>query len=289
MTPGREDPAEALAAESPEPDADRTAAELDAPGLLDAIRGTQRLINWAQALQQRYIAALARPGVALPLGDLVDVAASPLGVAMDVPEATSPAALLVDPMWGPALRDAAVKVAAVEIGCALRVAPITARARTERAVLMADELPGTLAAQQRGDLDGYRASIIAEGTTELNPECRRAVERAVLPTAADRTPSRVREVVDREVARIDPDAAARREQVARQRRGVRVERGQHGMGTVRADVSTPDAEVTFQVLDRIAAAVQAAGLAAGRGRSQIRADVFTDLFKDLAATGWAST
>jgi hypothetical protein len=114
------------------------------------------------------------------------------------------------------------------------------------------------------------------------------VEQAVLPTAATRTPSRVRELVDREVARIDPDAAARREQAARRCRGVRGERGQNGMGTLRADVSAPDAEVTFQVLDRIAAAVQAAGLAAGRGRSQIRADVFTDLFKDLAATGQAN-
>jgi hypothetical protein len=153
---------------------------------------------------------------------------------------------------------------------------------------MADELPGTMAAQQDGDLDGYRASIIAEGTTELIPDQRQQVEQAVLPTVADRTPSRVRELVDREVARIDPEAAARREQAAHRRRGVRVERGQNGMGTLRADVSVADAEVSFQVLDRIAAAVQAAGLAAGRGRSQIRADVFSDLFKDLAATGRAS-
>src|SRR5699024_7829618 len=49
-------------------------AELAAPELLDAIAASQRLVNHFQAVQQQLIAAFARPGVAVPLADLVDLA-----------------------------------------------------------------------------------------------------------------------------------------------------------------------------------------------------------------------
>ncbi len=263
---------------------DNVPCGLDAAGLLDGITGLQRLINWAQAAQQRYTAALARPGVAAPLDQAVELAGCPLGLARDIPDVPV-ASLLDDPTWAPAIRNAAIKLAAAEVGCALGVAPVTARARTERAVVMVDELPGTLAAQQAGDLDGYRASIIAERTSVLSADQRRIAERRVLPTAGLRTPGRLRELVDRQVTRIDPEAAAERERCARRRRGVHVQPGLDGMAGVHADVAAPDAQISYGVLDRIARTIQAAGLARGRGRSQIRADVFTDIFHTLAATG----
>jgi hypothetical protein len=261
--------------------------DLDAPALLDGVVGLQRLVNWAQATQQRYLAALARPGVALPLADLVDVAASPLGIAQDVPD-VDPARLLADPDWGPAMQAAAIKVAAVEVGCALHLAPVTARSRTERAVMMVDTLPDTLAAQEAGTLDGYRAGIIADRVMVLDHERRRRVERKVLPLVCDRAASRVRELVDRQVIAVDPEAAARREDAARRDRGVRVDPAPDGMASVRADVSAPHAQLAYGVLDHIAGTLQSAGLANGRGRNQLRADVFTDLFRSLAATGHAS-
>ena len=261
---------------------------LDAAALLDGITGLQRLINWAQAAQHRYTAALARPGVAAPLDDAVELAASPLGLARHIPDVPM-ASLLDDPTWAPAIRGAAGKLAAAEVGCALGVAPITARTRVERAVTMVDDLPGTLAAQQAGDLDSYRASIIAERTAVLPPEQRRLAERRVLPTAGQRTPGRLRELVDRQVTRIDPHAAAERERRARRRRGVHVQPGPDGMAGVHADLAAPDAQISYGVLDRIARTIQAAGLAHGRGRSQIRADIFTDIFHTLAATGHVTT
>jgi hypothetical protein len=259
----------------------------DATALLDGVLGLQRVVNWAQAVQQRYLAALARPGVALPLAELVEVAASPLGIAREIPD-RDPAALLADPEWGPALNAAAIKIAAVEVGCALHLAPVTARSRTERAVTMVDFLPGTLAAQQSGGLDGYRASIIADRTGVLDPQQRRRVEDEVLPIIGDRAPSRVRELVDRHVNAIDPEAAARREEAARRGRGVRVDAGPDGMGSFRADIFAPHAQLAFGVLDHIAGTLQSTGLANGRGRNQLRADVFTDLFHSLATTGYAS-
>ena len=257
---------------------------LDASGLLDGLAGLQRLINWAQAAQQRYLAALARPGVAAPLEDAVELASCPLGLARDVPDVPT-ASLLSDQAWGPAIRAAAIKLAAVTAGCALRLSPVAARARTERAVVMVDDLRDTLDAQQSGDLDGFRASIIAERTSVLTGDDRRVAERRVLPVAADRTPGRLRDLVDAQVTRLDPEAAAKRERNARRGRGVRVQPDQDGMATLRADLAGPDAQISFGVLDRIARTIQAAGLANGRGRSQIRADVFTDIFHTLGATG----
>lgn len=259
-------------------------AELDAAGLLNGIVAAGRLISWAEAIQQRYIAALARPGVVMAVEDLLDLTASPLGLAEPAPDALI-AALMRDPKWNAALRDAAVKVASAEIGCALNLSPISARNRTERAVAMVDTFPATLAAQQSGEIDGYRASIIAERMTVLDGEHRRLVEQRILPTAARRTPSRLRALVDREVVRVDPDAAARREQHARSGRGVRVDPDVDGMARFCASLPAPGAQMAYAVLDRIATAVKAAGLAAGRGQGQLRADAFLALFEDLAATG----
>ena len=259
-------------------------AELDAAGLLNGIVAAGRLISWAEAIQQRYIAALARPGVVMAVEDLLDLTASPLGLAEPAPDAPI-AALMRDPKWNAALRDAAVKVASAEIGCALNLSPISARNRTERAVAMVDTFPATLAAQQSGEIDGYRASIIAERMTVLDGEHRRLVEQRILPTAARRTPSRLRALVDREVVRVDPDAAARREQRARSGRGVRVDPDVDGMARFCASVPAPGAQMAYSVLDRIATAVKVAGLAAGRGHGQLRADAFLALFEDLAAAG----
>ncbi len=259
-------------------------ADLDAAGLLNGIVAAGRLISWAEAIQQRYIAALARPGVVMAVEDLLDLTASPLGLAEPVPDIPI-TALMQDPKWNAALRDAAVKVASAELGGALNVSPIGARNRTERAVAMVDTFPATLAAQQSGEIDGYRASIIAERMTVLDGEHRRLVEQRILPIAARRTPSRLRALVDREVVRVDPDAAARREQRARSGRGVRVDPDLDGMARFCASLPAPGAQMAYSVLDRIATTIRAAGLADGRGQNQLRADAFLALFADLAATG----
>src|SRR6478752_9790152 len=40
--------------------------------MLQAVLGAQRLISWARAQQHRWTAALARPGVAVPITDVLD-------------------------------------------------------------------------------------------------------------------------------------------------------------------------------------------------------------------------
>jgi len=276
---------------------------LDADALLDAIAASQRLINHTQALQQRYLAALARPGVATPLASLVDAALHPNG-RRDEPAVAAVGALprnlpvtetgdtdysplLERPAWRAALTDQACRFASAEVSCLLRIAPITARLRVEGALVMVQELPATLDAQQRGDLDWYRASIIAERTSVLSPELRCEVERRVLPFAIRHTGGALRRVVDRAVIAADTTAAERRALFAKARRGVTVDAAEDGMATLRLFASAANTALVHGVLDTIATSVRSAGLADGRGASQLRADAMIDLFRALNGTGHA--
>lgn len=57
--------------------------------LLDGIVLAQRVVNHVQAVQQRLIAALSRPGVAVPLADLVDLAGTDLTDTLAVAAGTA--------------------------------------------------------------------------------------------------------------------------------------------------------------------------------------------------------
>ena len=276
--------------------------EVGAAGLVDGIRTTQRLINHYQAIQQQWIAALARPGVAIPLDQLVDACQHPGG---RVPGALRPpdeipedlpvdnqgepvlTRLLDHPAWREPLADTAARLASAEVGCALRIAPCTARARVERALSMLDTLPATYAAHRAGDLDGYRVSIIADRTAVLTGSQRARVEQRVLSRAAERTPGVLRDQVDRAVISADPQAAVGRSERARSGRGVQLDKDLDDMTVFRATIGCADGQLAFGVLDEHARSLTAAGLADGRGTNQLRADIFTDLFRTLAETGHA--
>lgn len=274
---------------------------LDADALLDAIAASQRLINHTQALQQRYLAALARPGVATSIECLVDAARHPSGrrdgqtleaagvLPDDLPVTETGDVdyrpLLDKPAWRTALADQAARFAAAEVGCLLKLAPVTARLRIENALTMADELPATLAAQQSGDLDGYRAGVIADRTSVLAPELRRESEQRILPFATGRTGSALRRIADREVIAVDTTAAERRAKAAVASRGVTMDAAEDGMATLRLFASAANSALVHGVLDTIATSLRSAGLADGRGASQLRADAMIDLFQCLNRTG----
>lgn len=190
--------------------------------LLDGIVAAQRLIARVQALQQRWIAAFASPGVAVPLGDVIEAASTCLaekfgahlpdtGKSTDGDDDDSEAsAALAHPLWRSTIIDTASRFAAAEISCATHLAPITSRMRVEQATMMVNTLPATLAAQQSGHLDGYRAAIIADGVSALPPALRSHVERKVLTSAASCTASELRRRVGRAVIAADPAGAAER-------------------------------------------------------------------------------
>ena len=117
---------------------------------------------------------------------------------------------------------------AAEIGAALSLGTGAATKLVDTVITLNTRLRATFAAVIRGELDWYKAVILAEATGALSAEHAREVETAVLAKAAERTPARHADAVRRAVARIDPNGADARRRDAR--RTVRMIRAHHGDG-----------------------------------------------------------
>ena len=98
------------------------------------------------------------------------------------------------------------------------------------------------------------------------------------------TPGQLRTAAERAVIDADPDAADRRAEHARSRRGIGV-RGLGGdMSRLHADLLSPDAATAYALLDQLAQDLPKE-CRDGRGINQLRADIFADLFTHLATHG----
>lgn len=266
-----------------------------------------RMVGWWQAIEVRAMAALARPGVAVPLDQVLSAASStltPASAGVESVDAGDENGLLSRdfeveqyagtsvhgrPEWDATVADHAARFAAAEIGASMGMSPVTAAARVSEAVMFVDELPETLACWGSGALDRSHALALANSTAVLEPDARRAVEHQLLGddggrTAGHWTPSRLRSRADRLVIRCDPDAARRRRERARQERGLEVSPLEEGMARFAAVVDAPVATLAHGVLDTVARGLGREGLA-GRTLAQTRADVFADLMVALAVDG----
>ena len=248
---------------------------LSATGLLDAACAAERLASWTQAVQHRYLAAFARPGVCASTAEpdriRVRTRSTPASEVQPIRRAPGPDHLTArliperrrslscsgvevhgDPAISDALGLAAFKVAAAEVAAALRVSPISANRRVSQAVDFADGLPVTLTALQRGVIDRGRSLVIADRTQNLPPDLRRRVEDVVVPKATTRNAGQLRGIVDRAVIAADPAAAKKRQEAARRNRGVSLRAGEDGMSVFRADLPADKACTAFTVIDQIA-------------------------------------
>lgn len=270
-----------------------------AAGIVDAILAGDRIIGWVRAQQYQWLAKFAKPGVAVPIPDLLAMVCAPSATVSvheghpvqpdeddlsDPNRAYTDTAVYGDPVWDAVLAGEAARLAAVEIAAAMNVAPITAQRRLEHALVMVDELPATLHALAGGEIDDIRAKVIAEHTEGLDPELRREIEWQVLPGAGGHTPGRLGRDVAAAAIAIDPELANRRAEAARARRGVKLRGLADDLARLSADLPAAKAALAYGVLDQLAEAIGVEA-AAGRGISQIRADVFSDLFTALAETG----
>ena len=272
-------------------------ARLGSAGLLDAACAAERLASWTQAVQHRYVAAFARPGVAAPVEQLVDYASSPgqplhrtEGRGRTDVDSDSDLAWSVSVTHGrpqqekSVLAASAVKVAAAELSAALLVSPINAGRRVAQAVDFTDDLPATLRALRDGAIDRGRAMVIADRTQNLPTDLRRRVEARIVPKATGRTAGQIRGIADRAVIAADPAAARKRQETARARRGISIRPGEDGMSVFRADLAADKSVTAFSVIDQIATA-NARNSSEKRPIGAIRADVFADIFDQLASHG----
>lgn len=269
--------------------------QIPAKALVLMMKHLSRMESWVQATQTMLIAAFSRPGVAVPLEEVMDAVASSLsstGTELDatiLARAASTRAVIGDEAWDLTVADQAGRIAAAEIGPALNLAPITARNRVVEAQTFADDLPLTHEKWRQGRLDRVHAGIIAERTSVLDRAGKADVEHRLWGSGVSRdagrlTPGRLRSTVDRTVIQADPEAARRRSERSQQERSVHITPRDDDMARFAADVRSPVALLAREVLDTAARNLPAA-CRGDRTLPQLRADVFDDIFTSLAAHG----
>jgi hypothetical protein len=214
--------------------------------LIDAVRGWERLVSWAQAGQLAAVAEFARRRPAGP---------GESGQTSGVSE------FAVD-----------------ELTAALRLSRSAAGARLQLAVELAERLPGTAAALRRGEIDLPRSRAMVDGIVPLEPAAAAEVEARVLPRAAGQTVGQLRASLARAVLSADPAAAE-----ARHKRAVAGRRVTHtplpdGMGELYALLPADAACAAFAAIDARARSVSAGD----RSMDARRADALVALLTGAA-------
>jgi hypothetical protein len=163
-----------------------------------------------------------------------------------------------------------------EVGAARHQSPHCGRRKLGLARALVDDLPGTMAALARGDIDERRAEIIATGTADLNREDRLAADTEItreLRYLGDRD---LQLLVARIVYRIDQAGAVRRRETARARRRVTKRNLGDGMAMVTGVVSDIHAAAIMNSLTERAGIERVTGVAEGLSVTQLIADIFVE-------------
>lgn len=155
-----------------------------------------------------------------------------------------------DRLCGAAL--AAAELAPAELAPALRMAPVTAAFRVDRACRLRDRLPLTLAAMGRGELDLGRVLAIDEATRPLAVDAAGRVERMVLPRAVEQTAGELRAALRRAVIVVDPNGAEERRRVAVRGRRVSRYAREDGTSALEAVLSAVDTGEIYDLVDEVA-------------------------------------
>lgn len=262
-----------------------------------------RLTSWSQAMHADWMATFARPGVAVPIGDLLQAAmsgdadgavlesyeAQPSDEDLHYARSYAETSVYGDPVWDAVVAGHASQFAAVEIGTTLHLAPITARRQVAESLDQVDNLSIAHDALRNGTIDRGKVRMIAERTSVLDRDARAAVQERVLGPHAGRDPAalthgQLRRAVDRAVIECDPAAAERRAEQAHIGRKTHLTPMEDNMSRFSADVQAPVARLAQEVLDSTAKNLPDE-CRAGRSLNQTRADIFGDIFSSLATYG----
>ena len=157
-----------------------------------------------------------------------------------------------------------------EVALARRESPHQGRRKLRLARALLTDLPHTLAALERGDLNKHRAEIIATETTDLTGDQRRGVDLALGSCLDGLGDADLRDLVRREVLRRDEQGWLARHARARTRRHVHARILGDGMGQLTALLPATDVSAIMTALDTTADQVRAAG--DDRTRAQRLAD-----------------
>jgi hypothetical protein len=213
------------------------ATDLDEYGLTGMVVAGQRLTSWAQAAELAAVAQVASRAAAADRNIGVRCDGRPARIGRD---------------------------ATGQVSLALSMSEYTAGVWADLAVTLAWRLRATGEALGGGQIDLYRARLIAEATGVLAEAKAREVEAKVLPGAGLLTPAALRERLRRAVIAADPAAAERRRVDAERRAGVNLYTDAEGTATL-AGTGLP-AVLAAAAMARITAMARgrkAAGLGGG--------------------------
>jgi hypothetical protein len=98
----------------------------------------------------------------------------------------------------------------LEVATLLHISDGAARARLRFAVELTTRLPATLAALRHGEIEEFKARLIADAVACLSDEHALAVEGRVVARAGEQTPGQLRNALARAVLAVDPVGAEER-------------------------------------------------------------------------------
>ena len=162
-----------------------------------------------------------------------------------------------------------------ELAHVLNLGRGTAAFRARRARTWRDNLPATLAALHRGEIDERRAGVLADVLQHTKPALARAVEAGLLPEAADLSLAELRRRALAALAELDAVAIGTRHEEAKRAADVRADATGDGMATLAADMTAPEAAACHAVIDTLAQMAKADG--DPRPIGQIRAAIMAML------------
>jgi len=161
-------------------------------------------------------------------------------------------------------------------GPMLAMGPVAAGRKVDTAAGLASRLPVTLAAMSAGDLDSWRATIIATELSDARPESCAAVEALIYPAVLDESPGAVTKRVRRVLARVDADAVRLKAAKERLDRFVHAHPSQvPGLTTWVASLPAADSAACWAAIDDLAHRMH--GDDPTRTLEQCRADALVDL------------
>ena len=140
------------------------------------------------------------------------------------------------------------------------------------AVAVAARLPHTLAALGQGRISGYKARIIEAQTTDLDADDAAKADVMLAAAGQVKNPAGLRDFARRQVARLDPEAAARNKDRGRREAHVRAWQEDSGnMGLSAREMPNGDGLIAWQNIERRALDLHAAGAEGTAGQLQVQA------------------
>ncbi|MDP9465460.1 MAG: 13E12 repeat family protein [Actinomycetota bacterium] len=161
-------------------------------------------------------------------------------------------------------------------GPMLAMGPVAAGRKVDVAAALSSRLPVTLAAMSAGDLDSWRATIIATELSDASRESSAAVEALIYPAVLDESPGAVTKRVRRILARVDADAVRLKAAKERLDRFVHAHPSRvPGLTTWVASLPAADSAACWAAIDDLAHRMH--GDDPTRTLEQCRADALVDL------------